>query len=191
MEWLQWLGDAVGYRDLETWVAAGEAVIRAVIVYSAVIAAVRMGAKRALGRNTAFDLILAIMLGSVVSRGITGNTPLVPALAAGVALIAAHWVAATLAYRWSRVGTAVKGRSRELVRDGEVIEKAMASSHISRGDLEEAMRHQGATEIEEVVTAHLERDGRISVVHDRKEPQVVDVQVEDGVQTVRIEIHPS
>jgi uncharacterized membrane protein YcaP (DUF421 family) len=35
-----------------------------------------------MGEATAFDVILGIMVGSIVSQAITGNAPLVPALAA-------------------------------------------------------------------------------------------------------------
>lgn len=189
MDWLQGLQNSLGYGDAETSISAGEAALRALVTYAVVILALRAGAKRAMGKNTAFDLILAIMLGSVVSRGITGNAPLGTSLVAGVVLIGAHWLLATVAFHWSRFGTVVKGRSRELVREGRVLDGAMRRSHISRLDLEEAMRHGGAEGLDEVVTAYLERDGRISVVHDRKEPRVVDVRVEEGVQTVRLELH--
>lgn len=189
MDWLLWIENAIGYREQETALSMGEAALRAFVTYAVVILALRAGAKRAMGKNTAFDLILAIILGSVVSRGITGNAPLGTSLVAGAVLIGAHWLFAAVAFHWSRFGTVVKGRSRELVRDGRVLDDAMRRSHISRHDLEEAMRHGGAEDLDEVVTAHLERDGRISVVHDRKEPRVVDVRVEEGVQTVRLELH--
>lgn len=189
MDWLQGLQDVLGYGEIETSISVGEAALRALVTYAVVILALRAGAKRAMGKNTAFDLILAIMLGSVVSRGITGNAPIETALAAGVVLVALHWLLATVAFHWSRFGTVVKGRSRELVREGRVLDDAMRRSHISRLDLEEAMRHCGAEDLDEVVTAYLERDGRISVIHDRKEPRVVEVRVEEGVQTVRLELH--
>lgn len=188
MDWLLWIEDTVGYRESEAALSMGEAALRALVTYAVVVLALRAGAKRAMGKNTAFDLILAIMLGSVVSRGITGNAPLETSLAAGVVLIGAHWLLAVLAFHWSRFGPVVKGRPRELVRDGRILDGAMRRSHITRHDLEEALRHGGARDVDEVVSARLERDGRISVVHDRKEPQVVEVQVAEGVQTVRVEL---
>jgi hypothetical protein len=53
-----------------------------------------------MGEATAFDMILGIMVGSIVSRAITGNAPLVPALAATVTLIALHSVLSAVACRW-------------------------------------------------------------------------------------------
>src|ERR687891_436755 len=64
--------------------------LRAVIVYVVTVAIVRLGKKRFMGRTTAFDVILGIMLGSIVSRGVTGNAPLVPTLGAAAALMLMH-----------------------------------------------------------------------------------------------------
>jgi hypothetical protein len=56
--------------------------LRAVVVYVVTVIIVRLGKKRFMGKGTAFDVILGIMLGSIVSRAITGNAPFFPALAA-------------------------------------------------------------------------------------------------------------
>lgn len=186
MDWLGWMADALGHREGPDEIALGEALLRSLLVYVLAVVILRLGAKRSFGRNTVFDLVLAIMVGSTVSRGITGNAPLVPALGAGALLVAAHWLAASLSYRWSAFGTAVKGKARELVRDGEILEDAMHASHISRQDLLEAVRRSGMDDFDRIRSAHLERDGSISVVPHGRPPTLTDVDVEHGVQTVRI-----
>lgn len=172
MDWLSGLADVLGIGDPSSPISAGEAVLRAAVTYAAVVLMMRLGAKRAMGRNTAFDLVLAIMLGSVVSRGITGNAPLAPSLAAGAALLGLHWLAAAAAYRWSGVGWLIKGRSRKLVRHGELREENMRASHISRRDLEEGLRDAGVDSLDEVEEVRLERSGDMSVVpRGRDEPE--------------------
>src|SRR5689334_18430376 len=47
-----------------------EMTVRTVIVYIVAIALVRIGSRRFLSQATAFDLIVAIMLGSIMSRAI-------------------------------------------------------------------------------------------------------------------------
>lgn len=189
MEWLGELKDVFGYRQTEMDLSSGEVALRALLVYVVVLAVIRAGEKRFLGRNTAFDMVVAIMVGSLAARAITGNSPLIPALVAAAALVGIHWVAAALAFRSRRFGRLIKGRSREIVRDGALQEGAMKESDVTRHDLQEAMRRQGMTELGEVREAHLERDGSISVVpRDRREPRVVEIQVEEGVQTVRLEV---
>jgi uncharacterized membrane protein YcaP (DUF421 family) len=61
-------------------------------------------------------------------------------------------------------------------------------SFITDEDLEQALREQTKqTDPSKVRLAYLERDGQISIVPYPREPKVLDVSVEDGVQTVRIE----
>src|SRR5689334_25353479 len=83
--------------------------LRTVVVYVATVLMVRLGKKRFMGRSTAFDVILGIMLGSIVSRAITGNAPFLPALAAAAVLVAMHWLFSALAFRWHSFGDAIKG----------------------------------------------------------------------------------
>ena len=52
--------------------------LRAVVVYVVTVIVVRLGKKRFMGQATAFDVILGIMLGSIVSRAVTGNAPFLP-----------------------------------------------------------------------------------------------------------------
>jgi uncharacterized membrane protein YcaP (DUF421 family) len=118
---------------------------RAVVVYVATIFLVRLGEKRFLGKSTAFDVILGIILGSVVSRAINSRTEFFPTLAAGFFLVALHWTFAVIAFRSDRLRTLVKGRTRKLVDDGHIRWDEMRKSHISADDLLGALRLNGST----------------------------------------------
>src|SRR3954449_6270215 len=74
--------------------------LRAVLVYVVTVLMVRLAKKRFMGRATAFDVILGIMLGSIVSRAVTGNAPLLPALVAAAALLLMHWMFSGIAMGW-------------------------------------------------------------------------------------------
>jgi uncharacterized membrane protein YcaP (DUF421 family) len=65
----------------------------------------------------------------------------------------------------------------------------MRSSHISKDDLLGALRLNGSTEdASRVESAWLERNGDISVLKQKRDPKVIEVKVEPGVQTIRIEV---
>jgi uncharacterized membrane protein YcaP (DUF421 family) len=81
--------------------------LRDVIVYVVTIVIVRLGKKRFMGRTTAFDVILGILLGSIVSRAITGNAPFFPALAASAVLVAMHWLFSGIVLHWHGFGWAL------------------------------------------------------------------------------------
>jgi uncharacterized membrane protein YcaP (DUF421 family) len=165
--------------------------LRAAIVYVVTVLMVRLAKKRFMGRATAFDVILGIMVGSIVSRAVTGNAPFLPALAATAVLLAMHWLFSGLALRWHGFGLMVKGRSSVLVHKGEVDTDALRTAHMTEHDLWEDLRGRGISRLEQVEEARLERSGNLSVIEAHAEPKVVDVTVQDGVQTVRIEIGAS
>jgi len=148
-------------EDLE----ARHMALRAVVVFIFAVVIVRLGKKRFISENTAFDVILGVMLGSIISRAITGQSPFVPTLTAGVVLVALHWLFSQIAVRWDAFGTLIKGNTRVLVKDGVVDWKAMKNSNITQDDLLEALRLKGkVSDWSEVKEARLERNGEISVI---------------------------
>src|SRR5918996_4895698 len=89
----------VGLQSQE--VNALQAALRAAVVYVVTVFIVRLGKKRFLGKNTAFDVILGIILGSTASKGIVeGGAHLLPALAGSAVLLVMHWLFSTAAIRF-------------------------------------------------------------------------------------------
>ena len=166
----------------------GEMAVRAAIIYLVTLLIVRLGKKRFMGSGTAFDMIVGIMLGSMASRALTGNAPLVSTMAGAAVLVFMHWLFSGIALRSHAFGTFVKGHSRTLIRDGKVDENELRRTHITRRDLEEDLRSQGVTDAAQVAEARLERSGKVSVVKRSSEPKIVEFHVAPGVQTVRIEL---
>ena len=163
--------------------------LRTVVIYAFTLGIIRLGSKRFLSQATAFDAIVGIMLGSIMSRAINGSAPFLPTLAAGVVMVALHWLIALLAYSNTRLGTLVKGEPVLLIKDGTVQRDGVRRTSLSDHDLAEALRLNGSlTDPTRVRLAYLERNGRVSVIRDQAEPRAVTVSVADGVQTVRIEM---
>lgn len=170
-------------------VGAIQMALRTVFVYAFTLAIARLGSKRFLSKATAFDVIVGIMLGSVMSRAITDSASFFPTLMVGVTLIAAHWLMAALAFRFDWFGSLVKGNSILLIEDGEIQRDGMRQAGLSEHDLKQALRMQNNhTDPAKIRRAHLERSGKISVIPFEGEPRVLDVSVADGVQTVRIHL---
>lgn len=162
------LSAALGLHETSETLSSGQMALRGLVVFVFLLVLVRLGHKRFVGRSTAFDYVLAIVLGSVTSRAISGTAPFWPTLVASATLVALHRVVAFLAFRSHRFGSLVKGRPLELVRSGVPIEAAMRRTTTTRHDLDEALREHGVDDLAEVASAHLERSGNISVV--RYEP---------------------
>jgi uncharacterized membrane protein YcaP (DUF421 family) len=170
-------------------ISAAEMALRASIVYVCALAIVRLGDKRFLGKPTAFDAVIAIIFGSVVSRAITGNAPLWPALLAGLVLVLLHSTFGALALHSHRFGVLIKGQPRLLVRDGVVDAAEMRRTRMSEEDLKEAFRLASGTEdVTQAAAARLERSGQLSVIKSPTEPKVLGVEVAGAVATIRIQL---
>lgn len=170
--------------------SALEMCLRAVGIYLAGWALLRIGGNRFLGRETAFDIVLGFVLGSTLSRAINGSAPLLLTLAASAVLIALHHLLAWVTWRSHGLGVFFKGKAQTLIRDGRIVHEVARKHRISKGDLEEALRLNGSLDDpDQVKEARFERNGDISVIKkEKEEPRVVEVRVQEGVQTVRIEI---
>src|SRR4051812_13251875 len=104
------------------------------------------------------DIILAFMLGSVLSHGIVGAMSLAETVVAAATLIGLHWAFAAASFRSKVWGKMVKGKARPLVNEGQIQWSNMAESQISEEDLMEALRLNGNTDdLESVSLAVKER----------------------------------
>jgi uncharacterized membrane protein YcaP (DUF421 family) len=139
---------------------------RAVVVFAFGVVLVRVASKRAFGKWDALDIIVSIVIGSNLSRALTGNAPLLPTLAGSLTLVLLHGLVAHAAVLIRPLGPLLKGTASRLVTDGQVDEAALRRHGIGRHDLEEALRCSGVEDVAKVRAAYLERNGSISVVKD-------------------------
>ena len=138
--------------------------IRAVIIFFYSVLLYRVLPRRAFGSNSAVDIVAVVVMGSSLSRALTGSSPMLPVLAATAALAALYVLVTALAWRIDPLSRLTKGRPVRLIRDGEIDWGALRRSQLGRRDLEECLRLQGVAEIGHVAGAWLERNGRISVI---------------------------
>lgn len=180
-------GDLLGLGKDIADVGVVEMVLRTVVVYLAAVVLVRLASLRLLTKPSAFDIIVAIMLGSILSRAINSSAALLPTLAASTMLLGMQWLLAFVAVRTRWLGPMVKGVPLLLIEDGKIHEKRLRHAGLTHEDLAEALRLSIHDEDPaRVRRAYLERNGKISVIAFPSEPRVVMVKVEQGVQTIRI-----
>ncbi|HEX5688885.1 MAG TPA: YetF domain-containing protein [Roseiflexaceae bacterium] len=162
--------------------------LRALVIYVMTLIMIRVGGgNRLLGSHAAIDVVLGIIFGSVLSRAVNGTAPFFETLAAGAILIALHLVFAHLAFHSHVFGKLVKGTDHVVIRDGEFQRGELARHAISERDVMAALRTKyKIDDPTKIKVGRIERNGEISgVVH---EPRVIEIKVEAGVQTVRIEL---
>jgi len=184
----QWLHFVFGGDVPDDPVKVHQAVARAVVVYLAGLAVIRLGKSRSIGKMTPLDILLGFVLGSLLGRGITGHASLSATVAGSAAMVATHWLLTLWACRSHWFGDLVKGRAHVIVEDGQPIEANMLHHHISIHDLQEYARNKGLDDASEIWRAYKERNGEVSVLAKKAQARVVEVAVEAGVQTIRISL---
>jgi uncharacterized membrane protein YcaP (DUF421 family) len=140
---------------------------RAFAVYVLMLIVVRSLGKRTVGNFSAFDLLVALMLGEVVDEIIYGDVRFIQGTVAIVAIAGLAHADALLAYFGHGMDTLLEGKPTIVVRDGEYDRKGMRAERMNEKDVLAHLRMQGINDIREVHLATVEHDGSVSVLkHD-------------------------
>jgi uncharacterized membrane protein YcaP (DUF421 family) len=138
---------------------------RAVVVFLAALAMLRLTGQRTFGHKTAVDQVVMIMLGAVLSRGVTGSSPFLPVMCASLVIVLFHRLLGWLCTYNDRVGDLIKGMDIILYRDGRYLEKNMKRCMVTKKDLLESVRIEiNEDDLSNVALLSMERCGSISVV---------------------------
>jgi uncharacterized membrane protein YcaP (DUF421 family) len=138
--------------------------LRAVAVYSMALLVIRIMGKRTVGNFTAFDLLVALMLGEVVDEIIYGDVPFVQGTVAILTIASAHYANSWLSYWGHGFDKVLEGTPTVVVRDGQLERKGMRVERMNENDVRAELRLDGVDDIEEVRLATVETDGQVSVL---------------------------
>jgi uncharacterized membrane protein YcaP (DUF421 family) len=117
------------------------------------------------GKQNPLDIVVAIIVGSSLSRALTGNAPFIPTLIAMAVLVWLFWVLEHAAARWHWLGRLAKGDPVWLARDHRLDRSAMKRWGVTEGDICEAARNSGVAELDAIREAVLERSGKVSILN--------------------------
>jgi uncharacterized membrane protein YcaP (DUF421 family) len=138
---------------------------RAVVIFFISLVLMRIAGIRTFGKKSAFDNVIMILLGSVLSRAVVGASPFIPTVAGSLAFVLVHWVLAWLSLYNDTLGRLVKGEKVSLYAEGKLNETNMRRVRISDKDLKEGLRLKINDDgLEEVKEIFIERNGEISVI---------------------------
>lgn len=138
--------------------------VRAFAVYALMLVVVRVLGKRTVGNFSAFDLIVALMLGEVVDEIIYADVRFIQGTVAIVALGAVAYADSLLSYWDHGMEAVLEGTPTIVVRDGELVRRGMRLERMNEKDVLGALRTQGVRDMREVRLAAVEHDGTVSVI---------------------------
>lgn len=142
--------------------------LRTVVVFMVCLVLIRIAGRRSFGMRMAFDNVLLILLGAILSRAVVGASPFIPTIAAATVIAVLHRVAGLLAYYFKTFGKVIKGDSLKLYEHGKVNEKNMRYCMVTMNDLitnvRTIMHEDSFAGVDEI---YMERDGQISIIKNK------------------------
>ena len=140
-------------------------VIRTLILYLTVIAALRIMGKRQLGELQPSELVVAIMISDLASVPMQDiSLPLFSGIVPAITLIAAEVLLSFLCLKSNTMRKFISGSPSVVVYEGRIIEKELNKLRFNVSDLIEELRINGYYDINDVQTAIVETSGKLSVI---------------------------
>lgn len=146
----------------------GQECARAVLIFAFGLLLVRLAGRRVFGKWAALDIVVSIIVGSSLSRALTGSAPLMGTLAAAVIFVALHGLLANAAARWKGVARVVEERPIDLACDGRIDQATRKRHSVSLTDFDEALRRSGIGDLGKAKQVTLEPSGRITVIEKQR-----------------------
>jgi uncharacterized membrane protein YcaP (DUF421 family) len=153
----QWFG--------ASWDTVGFVVLSTIAMYLTLLVAVRLAGRRTIAQLSAFDVIVTVALGTLLSSTVVSPEPSYAQATTAVATLLALQVTVAAVRRRSRAAQRLLEFEPEVVvRDGELhLPTGLGTSQLSEGELRSRLRQQGVFDHEELAVVILEPSGRISV----------------------------
>ncbi|WP_110182059.1 DUF421 domain-containing protein [Nocardioides solisilvae] len=140
-----------------------EVVLRALLVFAFAWVVIRVSGKREVAQLSAFDLILLVTIGDLVSDGVLQEDASLTAAMLAVATFAlAAMGLGLVSRRFPRVRPVLEGPPRVVIRRGEPLLDVLDGEQLTFDDLVEAAREQGIRRLSDVEVAVLEVNGGFS-----------------------------
>ncbi len=132
-----------------------------------IVVLVRINGLRSFSKMTNFDFVMTVAVGSLLA-GASQSTDwvgFVQTLTAMAALFLVQYLTARLRKASDTFESLMQNQPVVLMRDGEIIDKALAETRVARDDLIAKLREANVLDFSEVRAVILETTGDISVLH--------------------------
>lgn len=139
--------------------------MRAIALFFISLLLIRIAGMRSVGLKSAFDVSITILLGAVLARALTGQSPFWPTVCACTVLVLVKRFLAQVSRTRPALEAWIKGQRHLLAENGVIDEAALARAGLSHDELRAGLRRAANTdELSSVRQVISEANGDISVV---------------------------
>lgn len=139
--------------------------IRATLLYAAIIFLIRLMGKRQIGELQPSELVVTILLSEIASIPMQDNNiPIIHSIVALFALVSYEILTSAVGLKSVKLRTVLQGHPVIVVRNGEIDMKALRKLRMTVNDLVSALRQKDIFDVSQVSYAIFETNGQISVL---------------------------
>ena len=132
-----------------------------------VVVLVRINGLRSFSKMTNFDFVMTVAVGSLLASASQTNNweAFLQAMIAMATLFLVQSVTARMRRQSDTIEAVMQNKPVILMRNGQIIESALAETRVARSDLMAKLREANVLDIQQVKAVVLETTGDISVLH--------------------------
>ncbi len=140
-------------------------IIRTLIVYIALLGAMRLLGKRQLGEMELSEFVVAALIADLASHPLQDlGIPMINGLVPILTLFCCEVLISCLTLRNTKLRALLYGKPSMLIEKGKINQKEMSKNRFTTDELMQELRNQGCLDISKIEYATLETDGRLNVI---------------------------
>lgn len=160
--------------------------IRTLILYLVIVAAIRLMGKRQVGEMQPTELVVTILVSAVISVPMQDiDIPLAHGIVPVMTLISAEVLISAISLRSRKFRQLLSGRPVPVIINGKIDRLAMQKLRMNLDDLCEDLRLAGVFDVRQVAFAQVETNGKLSVLQNALDQPVTVRQA--GMKTVEVQ----
>ena len=138
---------------------------RAAVVFFLALVYVRTGGLRMLGKQSAFDSLTALMLGTMLGKAVVSHDSFLGTLLAALVIMILHRLIAWITFKSSWASNFLNGKSIMLFQNNKPLHENLRRVYITENDLQEAVRKNlNLDDMSHVKEIYMDRSGELSVI---------------------------
>lgn len=142
-----------------------EIVLRSAAIFLIIAVLLRAMGRRELAEITTLELVILVIIGDMVQQGVTQEDMSVTGAALAISTMGLLAVGGSMiSARFPRARPVLEGRPLVVVRNGEMLPRAMRQERITDDEVLEAARKRGIADLADVAWCIVEADGRFSFI---------------------------
>ena len=155
-----------------------EKILRTVLVYALIALLFRLSGKRGLANLSTFDFVVIFLLSNVVQNAVIGNdTSLTGGVVGAVTLVVVNAVVNRVVASSAIAARIFDGPPTTVIRDGQVIRRALVHLGVRRSELDNAVRMQNGDDVSEIQDGTLEPGGQLVLTLKRADQSATQADV--------------